>query len=84
MIYDVHIFAEVRVKVPGIEANSQTEAIKKAEEQINLYNLFEREHPTPQIEHTEWSERVTNYLVDEDGDTEHQKSTWYDSEYRPM
>ena len=47
MTYDVHIFAEVRVKVPGIEADSQTEAVKKAQELVNLYQLFDKESPLP-------------------------------------
>ena len=45
MTYDVHIFAEVRVKIPSIEADSQTEAIMKAEELADLYQLFDKESP---------------------------------------
>lgn len=73
----MHIFAEVRIKIPGIEADSQPEAIKKAEERVNLCDLFERKHPTPDIEYIEWNERITNYLVDEDEDNECENSTYY-------
>ena len=36
MKYDVHIFAVARVKVAGIAAQSQAEAIVKAEDSVDL------------------------------------------------
>jgi hypothetical protein len=72
MKYDVHIYATVRVKVCGVEANSQKEAIKKAEAQTDLYEtLGESGHGT------EYAEEITGFLVDEEGDTEYQQTRSY-------
>ena len=68
MTYDVDIFAEVRVKVPGIEADSQPEAIKKAQELVNLYQLFDKESPLPHVAHTEWNEEFVGFLADQAND----------------
>ncbi len=77
MIYDVHIFAEVRVKVTGTEADSQTEAINKTQELVDLYQLFDKESPLPHVAHTEWNEEFVGFLVDQADDPEHEKSNFY-------
>lgn len=79
MRYDVHIYPICRVKVTGVEANSHTEAITKAEELVadDLYPLFYRESPTPRIEHTDYSEDIFSYLVDEEGDEKYDHTTAY-------
>ena len=72
MKYDAHIYATVRVKVCGVEANSQKEAIKKAENQTDLYEtLGESGHGT------DYAEEITGFLVDEEGDTEYQRTRSY-------
>ena len=38
--YDVHLYAVVRVKVPGVEANSPEEAAKIADDQTDLDHAF--------------------------------------------
>ncbi len=78
MTHDIHIFAEVRVKVPGIEADSQTEAIKKAQQElVNLYQLFDKESPLPHVAHTEWNEEFVGFLVDQANDPNYEQSQFY-------
>jgi hypothetical protein len=62
MTYDVHIYATVRVKVCGVEANSQKEAIAKAEEQTDLYETIGN------CPGADYAEEITGFLVDEEGD----------------
>ena len=68
MEYTVHVYAIVRVPVK-VEAESQVEAIKKAEGKVDWYTQFNGEQ--------EWAEENAYYLVDELGDEQHQKSHWY-------
>jgi len=75
MIYDVHIF--YLAKVPGIEADSQTEAIKKAQELVDLYQLFDKESPAAHVSHTAWNEEIHGFLVHQADDPEHEKSNFY-------
>jgi hypothetical protein len=73
--YDVHLFPIVRVKVHGVEAGSQEEAIKKAEESTDFDNLFNK---APDIE---YAEEVAYYLVDEVGDEEYERTRWHDGAF---
>ena len=75
MKYDVHLFPIVRVKVHGVEAGSQEEAIKKAEESTDFDNLFNK---APDIE---YAEEVAYYLVDEVGDEEYERTRWHDGAF---
>ncbi|MBZ5499059.1 MAG: hypothetical protein LAP85_21890 [Acidobacteriia bacterium] len=77
MRYNVHIFAVVRVKVPDVEAVSHQDAIKKAVESTDLNEVFDRVSPVPGVEHTEYGEEISHYLVDEVGDEECRRSTFY-------
>ena len=59
--YNVHAYAVIRIKVPGIEADNMKEAIEKSDkvtESIlgNLYLIYGYE--------TESAEEVTGYVVD--------------------
>lgn len=69
MKYDVHLFTIVRVKVSGVEADSHSEAAKKAAEQTDMDALFNSDT-------TEWSEEHSHALVDVVGDTTYEKSRW--------
>jgi hypothetical protein len=77
MKYDVHIYATVRVKVCGVEANSQAEAMKKAEEQTDLYETIGN------CPGTDYAEEITGFLVDEAGDTEYHKTRYYNQDGKP-
>ena len=72
-IYDVHLFPLVRVKVRGVEADSQIAAIGKAEAVVNLNQLFDR---TGDVD-TEYAEEISHYLVDEEEDPEFERSEFY-------
>ena len=72
-IYDVHLFPLVRVKVRGVEADSQIAAIGKAEAMVNLPRLFDR---TGEVD-TEYAEEISHFLVDEEGDPDFERSEWY-------
>jgi len=75
--YNIYIFPIVRVKVSGVEAEDQVEAIKKAEEMIDLHSLLDRDE-------FEYAEDIDCFLVDEEGDEERLNSCWYDKKYRPL
>jgi len=53
--YDVHFYAIVRVKVPGVEANSAEDAAKIAGERTDLHHAFKD---------GEFAEEVEAILVD--------------------
>ncbi len=75
MKYNVHLFPIVRVKVHGVEADSQEEAIKKAEDSTDFNDLFNK---APDIE---YAEEVAYYLVDEVGDEEYERTGWHDGAF---
>jgi hypothetical protein len=85
MKYQVHIYATVRVKTEPIEANSQLEAMQKADE-LNLHEIFDRAITRkfdPEIEHIEYAEEITGYMVDNVGDEEFAGSRFYDANKEP-
>jgi hypothetical protein len=63
------------VKVHGVEAGSQEEAIRKAEESTDFDDLFNK---APDIE---YAEEVAYYLVDEVGDEEYERTGWHDGAF---
>ncbi len=73
MKYTVHLYPIVMVKVEGVEAESQVEAIKKAEMQTDLNALF-----------AGYADDIDCFHVDEEGDTEYANSQWYDKNYLPL
>ena len=79
MKYNVHIYATVRVKVLDVEANSQEEAITRVRDHVNLNDLLNRTHPLSNVEHVEFVDEITGYLVDEQGDEEHERSRFYEA-----
>lgn len=70
MKYKVHLFPVVRVTVE-VEADSQQEAIEKAEYGEDFHLRFDRSADQ------EWAEEVAYYEVDEVGDEEYSNSHWY-------
>jgi len=82
--YTVYIMAVVRVKRTDIEADSQVEAIKKAEESTDFDDLFGNRRGDDEDLTTEYAEGIDSFLVDEEGDTEHERSAWYDKQYAPL
>lgn len=84
MSYDVHLFVSVRVKVPNVEAENMAQAIEAAAEQVwpDLHNLIDREYAegTKPIEAIEFqdSEQLQYALVDVVGDTEYERSCWFE------
>jgi glyceraldehyde-3-phosphate dehydrogenase/erythrose-4-phosphate dehydrogenase len=81
--FHVHLYPVVCVTVRDVEAESQVEAIKKAEELVDLDKLFAG-LGGPHVASTQYADDIDSFLVDEEGDMEHTKFTWYDPEYRPM
>ena len=83
--YHVHLYPIVRVLVRDVEAESQVEAIKKAESRVDLTRLFRhRALPPASVASVEYADGIDGFLVDEDGDTKYEKSTFYDAEYLPI
>ena len=78
--YNVHIYPVFKVLVLDIEAESQEDACRKAEYVATQVLTFERFNRAG----LEYADEVTGFLVDEEGDEEHLRSTWYDGEYRPV
>jgi hypothetical protein len=87
MKYNVHAYINVRVKVLNVEAESQVEACKKAEEFLSnhgpvvdkTYVGIDQESLVEKtcIGHVEDAEESLGYLVDEVGDTEYRNTTYY-------
>jgi hypothetical protein len=74
MKFDVHIFTVVRVKISGVEAESHSEAAKKANESVDMNALFNDTDSQGIV--TEWADEHSHALVDVVGDTEYTKSKW--------
>lgn len=88
--YFVHVYHAVRTKI-SIEADSHEAAMKAAYEFVpdlaseNVPFEAERDfqgHGT--IHHTESSDEVLSYLVDEVGDEEYHNTAAYDADYSPV
>lgn len=76
--YDVHLYPVVRVKVPGIEANSHGEAVKRARNRVDLDRLLSLAiHDGIHVLDIEYAEDLAYYLIDEVGDANHARTTWY-------
>jgi hypothetical protein len=69
--YDVHLFPVVRMKIPGVQAESQTEAIKKAIEGFAFSSPFV-------FGDAEYADELEFFLVDEVGDEEYERTQWYE------
>jgi hypothetical protein len=88
--YDVHIFAITRIKVCGIEADSQQQAIENTD-QIDLHayldrNLCPSEGESAlrgEVAYIEYAEDIDSYLVDEQGDGDFSLSRRYDKHGNP-
>lgn len=88
--YNVFLCPELRVKIVDIEACTQLEAIKKAEELFGKRQgiaedifRFLQNLAAPGAEYVELSEDCFNALVDEQGDENYSKSMWYNCEDSP-
>ena len=83
--YHVHIFPIVGVLVKDIEAEGQEEACRKAERMVDLDRLFDTMDPiNTNVGGIHYTDDIDGFLVDEDGDEEHERSVRYDSKYRPV
>lgn len=81
MKYDVHVYATVRVKVPGVEAPDQIEAIRRAEASLDLHEVLDGGSGAKALQsdlEVEHAEEIIGYLVDEEGDEEFERSQGYD------
>lgn len=77
MLYDVHLFPLVRVKV-RVEADDQTKAIERAEGQASLHRIFDKDMANDgAVLETEYAEEISHYLVDETNDDDYMNSHWY-------
>ena len=74
-----HLCKQSRVKVVDVEAGSQEEAIKRVRDQVNLNDLLNRSHQLTNVEHVEFEDEKAGYLIDEQGDDEHERSRFYES-----
>jgi len=93
MRYNVHVYAVVRIKV-AVHANDHQEAMEAADDilarnadLLQWYKVppeLEASIQAPMILHCESAEETVGYLVDEDGDDEHENSRFYDEERRPV
>ena len=97
MIFDVHLFAVVRVKVTGVEADSASEAAAKADKSVEPCAIFDEalnaasadvvgwrdRLPGAKIEYVEFADEIVDYLVDEQGDEEFLNSRWFGPDLEP-
>ncbi|GEM_PF-3459221 len=86
MLHNVHLYAVVRVKVCGVDADSHQQAIAHAQDAVDLDALLNQTLIGPQTTEAELRETVTTIeyadeivgaLVDEHGDEEFLNSTAY-------
>lgn len=70
--YDVHVFAEVRVKVPGIKAASMEEASEMAKSEVIINYLSRLTGPEPYT--VEFTDTIDRTVVDVVGDVDYSKS----------
>jgi len=70
MTYDVHIFAVIRIKVGGIQADNQKEAIRQALQSVHLHAQFDGAN-------TAYADEISSYMVDEVGDAEYGRTRCY-------
>ncbi|KKM00327.1 hypothetical protein LCGC14_1805530 [marine sediment metagenome] len=79
MKYTVHIYPIVRVTFSDVEANSQEEAMKKAEDGADFHETFDR-----LAVNVEYAEDIDCFHVDEENDPEYARSVWYDKHNKPL
>lgn len=87
MKYNVHCYVVVRVCVQDVEAESQQDAIKKADEHLGpqLEGLFDDPCPRdPKLKSIEYAEDGAGYLVDEQGDENYHNTQFYNNDGEPM
>jgi hypothetical protein len=76
----IHIYALVRVKVlvdaKSVPDDKPGTLIKAAEDKANLHTLFDRGRGGD-IDHIEWAEDLSHYLIDKAGDEEYKESVYY-------
>ena len=75
---DVHLYCVVRVKVVGIEADNDAQAIQMAENKVwpHLQGAFGG--GCPEAEHSEFAEEIAYALVDLHDDKEYEHSKWFE------
>lgn len=79
-LFDVHLFAVMRLKVSGVPAATMKDAIPAALERMLAPSLEER-FAGP---NTEFAEEFSHYLVDVAGDTEYEQSRFFHSAKDPL
>lgn len=85
--YNVHLHPIVCVTVHAIEAKTQVEAIEQAEALVDLGKLFAGltgPHWDINVAAIRYAEGMDGFLVDEVGDTRHERSRCYDNDYQPI
>ena len=85
MIFDVYVYAVVRVKVPNVEADTPLEAIEKANE-LDLHEILTRPSLPGRAEYVTYDDANECYLVerwgeDRDGDPEY--AEWFADAMNP-
>lgn len=82
MKYAVHVFPTVRVKVPDIEASSMSEAFEKAQDMVDMGDVFDNSRPKKKnVEEIEWDGAKNSYTMvgalDDAGEVIAEKSVWF-------
>lgn len=79
LVFDVHLFPVVRLKISGVQAASHVEAIARALEKVGpeLEGRFARAE-------VEYAEAISHYLVDVVGDPDFSQSRWFYSADEPL
>lgn len=82
MMYDVHLYVTCMVKVTDVEAESQEQAIEKAEELMWAERLPQMDEPPHEdftgVKWVGFADEIPSALVDEHGDEEHERSRHHD------
>lgn len=75
MKYNVHLYIAARVKIEGVEAESQQEAIEKAQKGADFHGFFVEGDADVLAQ---WDEGPPlGALVDEEGDVDYERTEYY-------
>lgn len=80
MKYDVILQAVVSVKLPGIEADSQLDAIEKAEAIAALEKVLDHTLDSNPVAYTEYADEIVGYVVDEENDPDYERTRYYNAD----
>jgi len=82
--YSVMHYRVVGIRTTFIEADSMTDAIEKSEKLLNFHHIIDQDLRGPHVIHMQDCEEPVQFLVDEQGDDNFEKSQFFDIRLEPI